>query len=103
MDVSKAIGPDIVSNTILKHCASSLCHPLAELFNKCFSTGNYPETWKEAYVQPIPKKGKSSDKNDYRPISLLSNISKIMEKIMCKRLNDFFANNELLNYPKFWF
>ena len=97
LDVTKATGPDKISNNILKHCAYTLCHPLSEIFNLCSSSGTLPIKWKEAYVQPIPKKGQSQNKNDYRPISLLSNISKVMEKNITKRLQDFFDNNKNLN------
>ena len=97
LDVTKATGPDKLSNSILKHCASTLCHPLSEIFNFCFSSGAFPIKWEEAHVQPIPKKGKSTNKNDYRPISLLSNISKVMEKIITKQLQEFFDNNKILN------
>ena len=93
----KQLVPIKISNNILKHCASTLCHPLSEIFNLCFSSGTFQIKWKEAPVQPIPKKGKSTNKNDYRPISLLSNISKVMEKIITKRLQEFFDNNKILN------
>ena len=86
LDVTKATGSDKISNNILKHCASTLCHPLAEIFNLCFSSGTFPIKWKEAHVQRIPKRGKSPIKDDYRPISLLSKILKVMEKLL---LNDY--------------
>ena len=96
-DVTKATGPNKISNNILKHYASTLCHPLSEIFTLCFSSRTFPIKWKEAHVQPIPKKGKSTNKNDYRPISLLSNISKVMETIITKQLQEFFDNNKILN------
>ena len=97
LKVTKATGPDKISNNILKDCASTLCHPLAKIFNLCFSAGTFPIKWKEAHVQPIPKKGKSPNEDDYRPISLLSNISKVMGKNITKRLQEFFDNNKILN------
>ena len=60
LDVTKAAGPDKISNNILKHCASTLCHPLSEICNLCFSSGTFPIKWKEAHVQPIPQKRKKS-------------------------------------------
>ena len=50
LDVTKATGPDKISNNILKHCASTLCHPLSEISNMCFSSGTFPIKWKEAHV-----------------------------------------------------
>ena len=58
LDVTKATGPEKISNNILKHCASTLCHPLSKIFILCFSSGTFPIKWKEAHVQPIPQKGK---------------------------------------------
>ena len=97
LDVTKATGLDEISNNIKKNCASTLCHPrLSEIFNLCFSPGTFPIKWKEAHVQPVPKR-KSPNKNDYRPISLLSNTSKVMEKNITKRLQEFFDNNKILH------
>jgi hypothetical protein len=57
----------------------------------------FPNTWKHASVIPIPKPGKDhSNPLNYRPISLLSSVSKIFEKIILKRLQDFVSTNNVL-------
>ena len=82
LDTNKASGPDCISAHMLKATASSIALPLTTLFNLSLSTGKFPDMWKLAGVVPIPK---SKDKNDpcnYRPISLLSIVSKLLEKIV---------------------
>ena len=80
LNVHKSTGPDAIGNWVLKHCSSSLCKPLTALFNESLNVGIFPSVWKQANVCPVFKKGSKSDKTNYRPISLLSNMYKILEK-----------------------
>ena len=74
-----------------------IAEPLSKLFNKSLACSIYPEAFKEANVRPIFKnKGSPSDSSCYRPISLLSPISKVFEKIVYKRLYLHFSENALL-------
>ena len=59
------------------------------LINTSFESGQFPSQMKVANVIPIPKKDDKTILNNYRPISLLPNISKIVEKLMHKRLYQF--------------
>ena len=97
LNVHKSTGPDAIGNWVLKHCSSSLCKPLTALFNKSLSDGIFQSVWKQANVCPFFKKGSISDKTNYRPILLLSNMSKILEKIVYKRLYEY-----LTDKTKFW-
>jgi hypothetical protein len=56
LDTNKSLGPDGISNKILKECASALCTPLAWLFNMSLSLGIFPDQWKEAMVTSLFKK-----------------------------------------------
>ena len=96
LNAHKATGPDGIGNWVLKHCSNTLCKPLTVLFNKCLADGVFPRTWKLANVSPVYKKGSKSDKVNYRPISLLSNMSKVLEKIVFKRLYEYLTENRLL-------
>ena len=96
LNVHKSTGPDAIGNWVLKNCSTSLCKPLTAVFNKSQSDGIFPSVWKQANVCPVFKKGIKSDKTNYRPISLLSNTSKILEKIVYKRLYEFLTDNNLL-------
>ena len=62
---------------------------LADLFNLSLTTGVFPSVLKTAKVVPVFKKDSKLDYSNYRPISLLSNIEKILEKLMYKRLYTF--------------
>ncbi len=81
LNTNKASGPDLISNRILKEAAVSLSEPLSDIYNKSFNQGKFPSPWKLANVTPVYKKGDRQNKTNYRPIALLSNISKIQERI----------------------
>ena len=77
--------------------------PLNHIFNTSLLTGKCPNSLKLAKVVPIYKKDDSSLISNYRPISLLSSISKILEKIIYKRLDNFLKCNNLLIPHQFGF
>ena len=69
---------------------------MTDLFNLSFLTGVFPSVLKTAKVVPVFKKDSKLDYSNYRPISLLSNIEKILEKRMYKRLYTFLNNNNII-------
>ena len=82
LDVNKAVGLDGLSPFILKHCSQQLAPSLAALFNKSMHLAQVPSQWKLANVTPVFKKGDKHDVQNYRPISLLPAVSKIMERCL---------------------
>ena len=76
---------------------------MADLFNVCFITGAFPSVLKTAKIVPVFKKDSKLDYNNYRTISLLSNIEKILEKVMYKRLYTFLNNNNAIYNLQFVF
>ena len=66
-------------------------------------TGAFPSVLKTAKVVPVLKKDSKLDYSNYRPISLLSNIEKILEKLMCKRLYTFLNNSNMIYNLQFGF
>ena len=87
LKLGKASGPYSIPNDILKLMKYELATPLAEIVNLTFETGIYIERFKTSKVIPIYKgKGNQMERSNYRPISLLSNLNKIFEKIMHERV-----------------
>ena len=80
LDANKAYGPDNLSSRILKECVNVLAPSLPLLFKKSFASGHIPTQWKQANVVPVHKKGNKSQVSNYRPISLLCIVSKVMER-----------------------
>ena len=96
LDSNKAVGADFISNKVLKECAQSLCEPLSRLFNLSFTQCIFPATWKGANVVPLFKKGNRPLVSNYRPVSLFSNLSKVMEKVVYKKIYKYLGDNNLL-------
>ena len=86
LDTNKAMGPDEISPIVLKNLAGALALPIFLICLKSKSTCKYPFTCKNANVTPLFKKGDPHKPNNYRPISLLSILGKIREKIIYKNL-----------------
>ena len=76
---------------------------LAVLFNLSFTSGSFPTILKTSKVTPIYKKDSKLECSNYRPISLLSNIDKILERIVYNRLYKFFEDNKLVYNLQFGF
>ena len=90
LQCNKATGPHSIPTDILQLIKFNICTPLCEIINLSFTTGIYPDQLKIAKIIPIHKeKGCKLQCNNYRPISLLSNINKIFEKLMHCRLYEF--------------
>ena len=89
MKTHKASGPNSIPPKILKLFKKEFSKPLSDIIDLSFNQGIFPNLLKIVNVTPIHKKGDKLDCNNYRPISLLSNISKIYEKCMHTRLTNF--------------
>jgi hypothetical protein len=76
-------------------CAPFILSPLTYIFNKIISKGIFPERLKFSEIKPLYKKGNMSDFSNYRPISLLTSFSKIIEKLMYNRLYYYFDQHKL--------
>ena len=103
LDSHKSSGPNSIPVKILKLLKNDISQQLSDIFNMSFLTGQFPSVLKIAKVIPIHKKQSKVDYANYRPISLLSNIEKIIEKIMYKRLSNFLNINNLIYSLQFDF
>ena len=80
-----------------------MIQPLTDLSNLSFKTGSFPDKIKIAIVIPVHKSRSKLDVNNYRPISLLSVFSKIIEKVMHVRLSTFFEEHNIIYPSQFGF
>ena len=87
LNIKKATGPDEIPNIFLKKCSETLCVSLSLLFCNILKKGVFLTQWKTSIVCHLYKKGgRSSSAEQYRPISLLSKVSKVLERVVFNRI-----------------
>ena len=86
LDVSKACGPDLLSPRLLKEGAAVLSQHMSDIFNCSLSKSYSPDKLRAANVIPVYKKVEKTDPSNYRPISLLSCVSKVFENVYLRWL-----------------
>ena len=96
LPVGKASGPDGISNRVLKELSTELSLPLSSFFNYSLNIGEVPDIFKVAHVTPVPKGGDLSVVSNNRPISLLSNLDKTLERLVFKHLYNHFRENNII-------
>ena len=101
--ISKACGPYSIPTSLLKSTYMILAPILVYLINKSLITGKFPNLLKIANVCPIFKKNEIEKCENYRPISLLSNIGKVFEKVMYNRIWNFLNESDILFEKQFGF
>jgi len=100
---SKRLGLDGFSTPVIKHVVYQIANPLSLIFNKSLESGIFPDKLKLAKVIPVFKAEDKLLVSNYRPISILSVFSKILEKLMYTRLESFIEKHELLCNNQFGF
>ena len=98
LDSNTSVGPNSIPSKILKFLKNDISSQLFEMLNIFFSSGIFPSVLKTAKVIPVHKKDFKLDFSNYRPISLLSNIEDILERLICNKMYKFFSDNSLI-YP----
>ena len=96
-------GHDSISNNLLKKLSPSITEPLTIVFNKSLESGMFPEEMKKADVVPLHKSKAEHECTNYRPISLLLTISKLLEKLMYKRTYYFLEQTDQLYHSQYGF
>ena len=94
---------DGLSMNIVKHIITLILKPLTHIFNTSFKTGVFPDKFKIAKVIPVFKSGIKENCSNYRPISLLPQFSKILEKLFNSRLSAFLDKNNIINPSQYGF
>ena len=89
LDLSKVSGPDYIPVVVLKNCEPGLSYILAELFNMCWKESCFPDCWKVlSGILVFKNVGERSTAKSYHPVSLLSVVSKVFEKLVNNRIVD---------------
>ena len=103
LDSKKSTDVDGISMYLIKKIITEINVPLAHIFNLSLSKGVFPDKLKTAKVVPIFKSGKKDSCDNYRPISLLSTLSKILEKIVSIQLTNHLDINKLIYKHQYGF
>ena len=100
----KSPGIDEINNKSLKKLPKEGIKFITNIFNACLKLSYFPNQWKKSKIIAIPKPNKPAESpQSYRPISLLSSLSKLLEKILKEKLLDFIETNEILPCQQFGF
>ena len=103
LKTKNSFGYDEISTKILKISATFISSPLTYICNKSISSGIFPERLKYSIIKPLYKKGDRTDLSNYRPISILTSFSKVLEKVLYKQLMEYLNNNNILfTRPPLW-
>ena len=103
LDANKSSGPNSIPTCVLHILKDHICIPLRDIFNLSLSTGCHPDILKISKTIPIYKKGSRLSVCNYRPISLLSNLNKILEKLVHNRVYKFLEDFQCIYSLQFGF
>lgn len=103
LKTDSAVGWDGIPTKLLKLAKDSVVPVITHIANLCVVSGIFPKTFKKAIIHPIYKSGNRECVKNYRPISVLPALSKIIEKIMNKRLLSFLEKESILSNNQFGF
>ena len=94
---SMSVGVDNINSYVIKLILNRICGILAHIINSSFEQEVFPDRWKKAIIKPIPKVAIPLSANDFRPISLLPTLSKIIEKVVNIQIVGYLVDHALLD------
>ena len=97
MRSSAACGADGLCVRALKAGFPAVGGVILHIVNTCLCTSDYPDSWKHSIIHPIFKSGSPSDPSNYRPISIIPIISKVVERVVQRQLYHYLSSNHLLS------
>ena len=103
IQVSKAAGPDNLPAQLIRDGAEQIAAILHFLANQSLRSGSFPNSEKCARLTPIYKSGEKSNFDNYRPISVLNILSKVLERLVHRQISDYLERNNLLSCSQFGF
>ena len=97
LDLSKASGPECILVVVVKNCRFELSYILAEPFSKCLNDSCFLDFWKVSLVVPVFKNfGEKFTAKNYCPVSLLSAVGKVFERLLNNRIVDHVRNSSMV-------
>lgn len=99
----KSPGFDNIRSEVIKEVAKEISKPLTSLINKCFENECFPKPLKDGIIKPLYKSGEKLEIINYRPISLISSIAKIIEKILKRRITKFLDKHKIISNHQYGF
>ena len=103
LNPKKSPGYDGLSVRVVRNVANEISEPLSHIFNLTFTSGNIPDSLKKGLITPVFKANENNEFKNYRPISVLTCFSKLLEKLMYKRLIKFIDKNRILTPHQYGF
>ncbi|KAJ8721571.1 hypothetical protein PYW07_002346 [Mythimna separata] len=103
LNSNKAPGVDNIRSVDIKSICDQMTGVIVKLINTSIKQGKYPEVLKTGIVRPIHKKGSFSDYANYRPITILPAIDKIIEKYVSNQIQSFYIKNDVLSSTQYGF
>ena len=97
LKIDKSPGPDCLHPRVLKELAEVISSPITDLMQISLNSGILPSGWKDGHITAIHKKGNKSSPDNYRPVSLTSQICKLMESVIRDHIMDFFTGNNIIS------
>ena len=97
IDPTKSTSPFCIHPRVLKEAATELCRPIWLIYKVSLAQGKVPDCWKYGVVSPIHKGEDRHQAHNYRPITITSMLSRILEKIIKARVVDFITENNVLH------
>ena len=96
LNKSEATGLDKISARLIRECADLICIPICDIFNQSISLRIFTDDWKCARVIPLFKQGDRDDLNNYRPISVISIVAKVFERIVYVQLYAYLEEHDII-------
>ncbi|XP_077991076.1 uncharacterized protein LOC144445410 [Glandiceps talaboti] len=103
IDPKKAVGYDFIHPLLVQHAVDYISRPLAHIINLSISHGLFPDALKSARITPVFKKGSPLNGGNYRPISILPTLRKIIENLVNKQLVSFLDKYDILLETQYGF
>jgi len=97
LDLKKSTGPDGLSARFLREVAAEIATPLTHLYNASLSSGKFPYDWKRSHITPVHKGGNMEDLCNFRPITVVPVLAKVLEKIVSIQVGSYLEQNSLLD------